>query len=271
MKDKRGMLGEKLKSNKVYLEEMRKPMEDKLFFIDFLRYAQVDTIVDYGCADGTMTYIITKEYKGVQVIGVDCNEEFIREANNNFKSNRCKFKVIQKNEVLKAPTDNSALVLSSVVHEIYCYNKRKDINSFWNNVLKAGYRYIIVRDMVFNTRANSDKVKGYASVLYNRINSNEYEKKRLEEFESIWGKITNKRNFHHYLLKYRYTINWDREVHEDYLGCSPSKIIKELQSKYEVFSLKQYKLPFINEQAKKDFGVEFLSNTHFKLVLRLRS
>ena len=47
------------------------------------------------------------------------------------------------------------------------------------------------------------------------------DKHYLNSFEDRWGVINdNYRTFIHYLLKYRYTDNWDREVNEDYLPVS---------------------------------------------------
>ncbi|MGA1049083.1 MAG: hypothetical protein ACO3UU_13830, partial [Minisyncoccia bacterium] len=42
--------------------------------------------------------------------------------------------------------------------------------------------------------------------------------KSLISFEKVWGSIfKDYRNFIHFLLKYRYTDNWEREVNENYL------------------------------------------------------
>lgn len=93
--------------------------------------------------------------------------------------------------------------------------------------------------------------------------------KYLQSFEDRWGTIDNNyRTFVHFLLKYRYTDNWDREVNENYLPVSLETVKKKIPSSYSIVYEKNFILNFIQEQVKKDFDVEITHSTHTKLILK---
>lgn len=46
--------------------------------------------------------------------------------------------------------NKSLLVLSSVIHEIYSY---ADVNAFWREIAKCGFRAIAIRDMSYDETA----------------------------------------------------------------------------------------------------------------------
>ena len=71
-------------------------------------------------------------------------------------------------------------------------------------------------------------------------------------------------------MKYRYTLNWEREVKEDYIQLTSDKIIDNLKNKYEVIAIEEYTLLFIHDQVKRDFNIEFKDKTHVKMVLKLK-
>ena len=67
-----------------------------------------------------------------------------------------------------------------------------------------------------------------------------------------------------------HTLNWEREVKEDYIQLTSDKIIDNLKNKYEVIAIEEYTLPFIHDQVKRDFNIEFKDKTHVKMVLKLK-
>ena len=115
-----------------------------------------------------------------------------------------------------------------------------------------------------------DPFKKSAEYEVTSLNNSKLVWGQLNEFESIWGNITNKRNLVHFLLKYRYVANWDREVRENYLGYSADRIISNVDSKYQLIFKDVYTLPFLKEQVFKDFGIVLNERTHIKLIFKLK-
>lgn len=91
---------------------------------------------------------------------------------------------------------------------------------------------------------------------------------KLKEYESIWGPISIRFNLIHYLLKYRYEENWEREVRENYLPITVETLLSKIPSNYEIVYQEHYTLPFIKQQIKKESGIVLNDFTHFKLLLK---
>jgi hypothetical protein len=72
----------------------------------------------------------------------------------------------------------------------------------------------------------------------------------------------------HYLLKYRYTENWDREVRENYLPLTKETLISKIPSHYEIVYQEHYTLPYIKHQVQKDCDIVLNDCTHFKILLK---
>jgi hypothetical protein len=147
---------------------------------------------------------------------------------------------------------------------------------------KYHWDYIIIRDMVYNdietshSRANdviavknpTRKTPSIDKYMYTAPHTF---LDRLEEFESIWGDINIKKNLVHFLLKYRYVQNWNREVRENYLGYSTDDIINHIDSdKYELIYRKDYVLPFLQKRVYDDFGIFLDTPTHTNLIFKRR-
>ena len=82
------------------------------------------------------------------------------------------------------------------------------------------------------------------------------------------GSIGINKNLIHYLLKYRYTENWDRELNENYLPISKEKLLSLIPKNYEVIFYEHYALPFLKEKVREDFGIILKDKTHIKLILK---
>ena len=244
---------------KVYTDGMKKSLLDKMFFIDKINS---DTFIDYGCADGTMLKFMKSIFPDYNYYGYDICEDMIKLAKENsegilFSSD---WETVSHDVTIE---NQQTLILSSIIHEIYSYGSHENIKFFWKKVFKTGFKYIVVRDMMLSN--TSDKESDINDMI-RIINNSEHS--RLSEFEDTWGKITNNKNLIHYLLKYRYTDNWNREVKENYLPLTKEHFIKLIPSNYEVIFHEHYILPFLKEQVLKDFGIQLKDNTHFKMILK---
>ena len=71
----------------------------------------------------------------------------------------------------------------------------------------------------------------------------------------------------HFLLKYRYTQNWEREVREDYFPISSERLMTLIPDSCRVIFCERFTLPYTAWQLRKDLGIELKHHTHIKLIL----
>lgn len=256
---------ENIRDYSVYNEGMKKSLLDKIFFMD-----KIDTklIVDYGCADGTLIHFLHSLFPEINYIGYDIDDTMLEEARKKFhKDDKVKF-TSDWEEVETAAIENNnsnkntAVVLSSVIHEIYAYGTRNEVEEMWKNVFSFFFKYVIIRDMVpgFSIDKKSD-INDVKNVLRKASSS------QIRDFEQIWGSVEQNKNLVHFLLKYRYTNNWEREVKENYLPITREELLRTIPDEYNIEFHEHYILPFLKKIVKKDFGIELKDNTHLKLVL----
>ena len=243
----------------IYTSRMVKSCEDKLFFID--KISKVKNIVDFGCADGALIREMNKVMPDVRYIGYDNNSEMIRIAQTKSAgiSNISFTDTFPGNVYGKS----SLLNLSSVIHEIYSYCNEDEIYEFWNNVFLSGFDYVSIRDMCISEN------------VYRLTNRTDYwklinaaDKNQIRDFEHNWGSLMRNNNFLHFLMKYKYVENWDREVKENYFPITLEKLLKKIPSDYEITYIKSYCLPYLKSMVEKDFGININDNTHVKLLLK---
>lgn len=253
---------EGIKNFDSYNSEMRKSMEDKLFFVDKI---EAESLVDYGCADGTLMEILSERDRKLKLHGIDMCTEMVRRAQERLP--KATFNVSTTPYVDdKFNYKEAALNLSSVIHEIYSYSTKEQIDAFWNTVKNTGYKYIIIRDMMTDL---TDEETDIIDETY--VRTNEAYENKLSDFEKIWGTISVRKNFIHFLMKYRYTHNWTREVRENYLPISYDIILDLLSDTYEIEYIDKFTLPFLHDKVLEDFGVDIKDTTHIKIILKLKT
>ena len=253
---------EDINSLDIYTDEMRKSMQDKLFFMDFL--CDVDNLVDFGCADGTLLDFVHNMNNHINLYGIDMNMEMIERARKRVPT--AEF-ICGTHPYIDVTFDysKSALNLSSVLHELYSYSSESEIENFWKYIKYSGFKYIFIRDMISNLK--NEKASRYDIKCVAR--NHKYNDK-LADFVNTWGDITIQKNLVHFLLKYRYDINWNREVKENYIPLSSIDIKRLIGYDYDVVYMDEYTLPFIKEQVKKDFNINLNDVTHIKMILRVK-
>lgn len=244
-----------------YNDRMARGIEDKLFFLNYFkdRGYRPDTFIDYGCADGFLLSCLPADWRK---IGIDKSQEMIK---------RAKAQPMEKAHFLcsgsiPVGTYGDVYCFSSVLHEVYSYNTAKYIDLFWKNLIKAEPEYIIIRDM-----ANTDEANQLRSDIQDiqkiRKKANET---MLSEFEAKYGSIEDLKNMTHFLLKYRYVENWERELQENYFAVSAEEIVRRTESNYDVDYYEAYTLPFIHDTVLNDFDVNLKTPTHMKMILQLK-
>lgn len=250
---------EPIKNYNTYNIGMNKSFYDKLFFYD--KVEDITSILDFGCADGSMIKHMRQIYPEMNLVGYDNNEAMIQAARANSKNY---FTTNFTTAIENISPNNTLLNLSSVIHEVYAYSTESDIDEFWNRVFNNGFAYISIRD--FCHRQSMDRPSDIADYVKVIQKSDSI---MISEFEQIFGSLRNNKNLVHFLMKYRYKDNWKREVRENYFPITIDTLLHKIpMDKYEIIYFEDYILPFTKQQVYKDFGITLKDSTHVKLLLK---
>lgn len=263
------LVGEKSISDiKSYIDGMSLSMQDKLFFTDSINF---DVIVDFGCADGSFLESLLRIKPDTKVIAYDLDPTMLSIARGKLGKNAVVTdnwdEVVNNLLKYKSPLLN----LSSVIHEVYSYSHGSIIKKFWNEQVFGGdFKYITIRDMIPSIELGKQEISMFKDDVRNvRMKSDKY---YLNSFEEKWGTISdNYKTFMHYLLKYRFTDNWEREVNENYLPVSLETLKSKIPSSYKIVMENDFLLPFLKQQVKKDFNVDLTHSTHTKMIIKNQS
>lgn len=245
----------------VYSFGMKKSIKDKLFFEGLVEH--VDTIIDFGCADGQILKQLHRDFPEWKLIGIDADQTMLELAK--YNCNNAEYICAKGIPVdkLKNNSSNALLNLSSVVHEVYSYSCPNEVSSFWENVFACGCKYIAIRDLMLSIESDRESdINDRVGVLTNTHLD------ALHEFTSLWGSIKSQKNLLHFLMKYRYRENWHREVRENYFPITVEQLLSMIPTdKYRVVYFSHYILPFNRNKILEDFGIELKDNTHVKVLL----
>lgn len=241
-----------------YINGMNKGIQDKLFFLNKIN---IKTLVDFGCADGTLLNEIHKIYPDIELIGYDIDETMMQISRERYPD--INFYSDWNQVIEKVKGDDTALLLSSVIHEVYSYGTSSEIRNFWKNqAFNNKFKYLIIRDMIPST--SFDKM----NIIDIKKIKEKSDSKYLKDFENHWGDIsTSFRVLLHWLLKYRYVINWKREVKENYLPVSLETLKKKIPSNWKIIFEDHYTYYFLKNQIKKDFDIDLEEPTHLKMII----
>lgn len=245
----------------VYLKCMQVGIYDKCWWVDKL-YPEVDTVIDFGCADGSLWEAIkmlcpqiTKYY------GVENNKEFFSILDNKLIPHYSSLESLSKD----IDWSRTIMVMNSVVHEICYYRSYVKFMVFLKAIRDKGVRHIAIRDMCYN-------IEEYTYLdddFYDKIMDSKYShmfKQYLNNCDDLAGCLASQVEF---FLKYTYQENWNRECEEQYLwnwdffthSAIGNTMYFEVDQPFRI-------VPQIR-QIEKDFGIRFPKslNTHRKMFL----
>lgn len=248
---------------KVYNTGMQKSLLDKLWFITHIDDKNYN-FVDYGCADGSLIKMLHKINPNYNYYGYDVSKDMLRLANENFPS--CSYHYSWSNLISDySPECDGILNISSLIHEVYSYCNDVSIKEFWNNVFNSiNFKYITIRDMAISQKSQHLSFNEDVAKVYHYA-----DKEMLNDFEIQWGSINYLPNLIHWLLKYRYKTNWQRELKENYLPITIEELFRKINlDKYKLVYYEHYTLPFLKDVVRRDFDIELKENTHVKLLLQ---
>lgn len=246
-----------------YTNKMSLVIQDKLFFIDKIK---TSVYIDYGCADGTLLRHLDTIYHDptIQYVGYDISSEMINLAKSKWAGVGNILFTNNFNEVLDKiqPQEEVTLILSSVLHEILSQGTLQP--EFWKQVNQLPLKYIVIRDMAYNPIIANTKLELHLTSKMYYLNPKQY-----KDFESKYGSINNSIKFCHYLLKYRYTQNWERELSENYFAFNPDLAIECLSNyKFHLIYLERFNVPYIVDTLLDFVQIDLnkFGQTHIKII-----
>lgn len=248
-----------------YVTSMKRSMVDKMFFAGVVSPA---ALVDYGCADGALLRAYDSMFPGSRLLGYDSCPNMVRRARVAAAGHRhlgfhSDWAEVEDWLGDREDRSGSAVLFSSVYHEMESYLSADDMDEQWSRVWGSCFDHVILRDMMLSRSV----ARPSDPLLVARIRQR-YDAERLREWERYWGSIELNHSLTHFMLTYRYEANWDREMRENYVPVFVEDFIGSVPITYEIVHFEHYTLPFLRDRVREDFGVELTDRTHVKMMAR---
>lgn len=238
-----------------YLSRMSKPLQEKLKVAKYIS-GSVKSVLDVGCADGTLTLALADMFPHINFVGIDLNPEFVEIANKRVEQRtNVKFECAYLRDRLTKEERFDVVMFCSVLHEFFSYGE--GISSVVKalsdarELLNVGGE-VIIRDMILYEYAEKSQL--WLAEILNKIKT-ERMISLVDDFEKYFGRMDSIKQVNHFLLKYMYTDNWQREVKENYVPVSFEKYD-------EIFGIlgmtvsfqRSSTIPYLKNKWKEEFG-----------------
>lgn len=258
-----------------YNREMARPIEDKLFFLDKVAIHFGGVIVDFGCADGTLLDALHFRLGklGVMLVGYDKNPAMLEAARRRWPHSGKGITFTDSLETVReaAAQRDSIVVLSSVMHEILSYCSPEEVNETLA-VLNL-FSTVVIRDMAASVDMFRPAETDMLQAVEEAAARDRGLARQLKEFQEHWGDTLSGRSGNaglvQFLLKHRWTVNWQRELQEDYFALRVENIPRMFPG-HNIDYLRRFRVPFLDEAIAREFGIGITDFTHVKAVLRKR-
>ncbi len=252
-------IDETLKDKAGYLERMSKSLQEKLRIARYVP-AHATDILDVGCADGTITEALANLFPHVSLLGIDLSADFIAQAKARIGDSQpnLSFEQIYLRELLARPNKYHAVFFTSVLHEFYSYGEGissvlKALADAHELLLPGGE--IMIRDMVLPEYTKHNHF--IADTIEKKIRAKVELAPYIADFEKAHGPLNSLHSINHFLLKYFYTDNWERECAEHYVPVS----LEQYQTIFELLGMElvhreTYAIPYLKQKWQADFGLD---------------
>lgn len=257
------ILGEtQIQSLDGYSKRMSLSLVDKMFFVD--KVFDVEAFVDFGCADGTLVRTLRTLFPQHSYVGYDASEEMLSAARRDMPEDVV-LTADWSSAVEGVRGKKSALILSSVIHEVHSYGSNADVEEFWRRVWGSGFDYVAIRDMAVSRTASrpSDPL---AVARVRQL----HDAGRIQQWESLWGSLSENWSLVHFFLTYGFEENWEREFRENYLPVPIEDLLAKAPRSYVPIHFEHYTLPWVRRQVEADFDVQLQEKTHCKVIFERR-
>ncbi len=240
----------------LYLSRMSKPLQEKLKIAKYIPKG-AKTVLDVGCADGTVTLALAEMFPEIKFVGIDLNKEFIELAKKKAEGlKNVSFENVYLRERLISKDRFDVVLFCSVLHEFYTYGEGistvvKALADA-HEILKAKGT-LIIRDMILYNYASQSQL--WLTEMIEKVKANKEVKKLFFNFEKIFKEVISIKMLNHFLLKYMYGDNWERESRENYVPVSfeeYDQIFKLLGMK--VLFQRSSTIPYLKTKWQADFG-----------------
>lgn len=272
-----------------YNERMRATMEDKMWFVKHLP-ANIDTVIDFGCADGSLFRALNHKYSGrfKLFVGIEESDDMRHLANINADNRTldvpilfaASFEDIKKYKQIKP--ENCVFVMSSVIHEIFnykndalisddysgSYSHCKYLNDLIESVNDFGIKCIAIRDMFARLEKYYNALDKMHILRESKAGQifQQYEDYFNKHWAHLAGGFMYVGNYiaFDFLMKWFYSDNWDREMKEFYFWNWLDGFLQD--NTYPIKHLEYFNIPYVVDKAK-ELGIDMNWNTHAKLLL----
>lgn len=249
-----------------YTDEMRKSVWDKAFFMD--KIIGTKCIVDFGCADGSLIFMLADMFPDMRFYGFDHLPEMIIRAKKNARSNTYFYHSWELHDMCNNiqsayESDEICLNFSSVLHEVFS-SSPSGKDSIKYIIEQLNPKYITIRDMYYD---DSDRYLRFAHVK-EIIDALQVEPKYIDDFECFHRSIVTEKGMLHFLMKYQWKDNdWKQELREDYFSWTLDELLAIVGDYNKLFEA-YYMLPYYAEKWKElDLDPAFY-HTHAQFILR---
>lgn len=276
------MIGD-TKNYDIYNERMGAAIVDKCWWLNHIDDS-ITTILDVGCGDGALfTYVRSIMPNRFSYFGIemDCQmRKLFREQHEGFDDAVVYPNVdsIPDNCRQAIEWEHTVVIFSSVIHEFLSYDQ-SGLYHLFARLCELKPQAIAVRDMNFDDdyfstvpplKCEEEAVITKCGELYADW-TDTVDNSTFRRFTDYKYKLNKQCRFIEFLLKYRYTENWDKEKQERYLWDVKGTFYKsQLKNHYAVDFCECFYVPWIANKINEDLGFEFTHPTHIKMLLRMR-
>lgn len=247
-----------------YVDRMNKSIDYKKFWFDKVDTSKFDRIIDFGCGDGTLglEVLADERFDGKEVVFYETSPEMAKKLRNRLvDADQDRITIITNYELLKPLLRNerTLIVFSSVLHECYTFGT---LPFNWEDL---ECNYIVIRDMHGGDTRVHFSVKDRWKIFWHSRKSAFFDFFKRYNFSD--------RSCLHFLMKHLYKENWNTEVLEDYFAVPWREIELELVGvgSYIIAHARKYNIPFLINNSKKIFGVEYNFYTHKDAIYERRN
>ncbi|MDR6218657.1 class I SAM-dependent methyltransferase [Deinococcus soli (ex Cha et al. 2016)] len=240
-----------------YLRDLRGSLPDKRRVCTLRPGTQY---LDYGCADGSLLAELAPLHPGAALCGYDLSPVMVQAARTAHPEVPAHTTFTRAFAHL-VPGVRRSVVLSSVIHEVLSRSTPEQQAAFWVRV--SLFDQVIIRDMAVTGDADGPPDAADAEAV-RRV----ADPRLLAAFEARYGPVTgSRRALAHFMLKARYPQNFEAELDENYLALSVDHLSAHLSGPYETAHRVHRALPFLDEEARRVYGVGYPCATHLELIL----
>lgn len=243
-----------------YNEQMRATIADKMDFLKHIPLDNIDTIIDFGCADGSLDVAIEEAYpdKNFFYILIDNDKEMLARATENVGRKTAHSLSLDSLDKLGNNYDysNAVLVMNSVIHEIFSYYSPVERIKFWERLNSFNFAYIAIRDM--HDLPGGEPLPVGITDFYKMTQNKAWHDSHTNLYSNILE----------FLLTYSYTENLEREREEIYLWDWSHELGFFLTS-FKPDYVKPFNILYLIEKWHNDFGIDMSTvYTHKSVIFK---